>query len=98
MESLLAEAALPLSYAGNWSRRLDSNQQHAITHGLRPIKEIEWATDIVDVCPAFLPYTNAACATWRTRTAMTGSDDPLTSAHSKKRRIRIELGVYVLYR
>ena len=37
MESLLAEVALPLSYAGNWSRRLDSNQQHTITHELRPI-------------------------------------------------------------
>jgi hypothetical protein len=30
-----------LSYAGIWSRRSDSNRQHAITHELRPIQSID---------------------------------------------------------
>ena len=36
VELLLSEAALPLSYAGIWSRRLDSNQQPTITHNFGP--------------------------------------------------------------
>src|ERR1035441_3052726 len=34
----IAGAALPLSWAGILSRQLESNQQHAIIHKLRPIR------------------------------------------------------------
>jgi hypothetical protein len=39
VELLLAEVALPLSYAGIWSQRTDSNRQQTITHELRPIEK-----------------------------------------------------------
>jgi hypothetical protein len=60
VELLLSEAALPLSYAGIWNRRLDSNQQPTITHNFGPseMRKVSGQEAMVDVdcCSIRLSY------------------------------------------